>query len=117
MKKILVVDDDLSSRDSFRILLEDIGYKVLMADDGLTGVEVFKQGKPDLVVSDYNMPVMDGVEMSIKIRRLDPSAKFIISSGASNMRKEVEGLGFGFFAKGKDSSKKLLALIEDFLPE
>jgi two-component system, cell cycle response regulator DivK len=66
-KKILVVDDTEWNRDLIVQLLED-EYTVLQAVDGQQGVKMAEQEKPDLVLMDLGMPVMDGWEATRKIK-------------------------------------------------
>ena len=69
-KKILVVDDTEWNRDLIVQLLED-EYIVLQAVDGEDGVRVTEQEKPDLILMDLGMPVMDGWEATRKIKAND----------------------------------------------
>ena len=69
-KKILVVDDTDWNRDLLVQLLED-EYEVLQAIDGAEGVRMTEQTKPDLILMDLGMPVMDGWEATRKIKAND----------------------------------------------
>ncbi len=66
--KVLVVDDDGYSRKLITYVLEDAGHRVVSAEDGQRGVEVWKSEKPDLVLMDLMMPVMDGHESALRIK-------------------------------------------------
>lgn len=68
MKTILVVDDELGIANVVAATLEDEGYRVLSASNGLQGLEQLNEGKPDLIVSDFMMPFMDGATMIRQIR-------------------------------------------------
>jgi CheY-like chemotaxis protein len=59
---ILVIEDDHDARDSLRSLLEDFGYQVLTAADGLSAFELLRSGKPrpSMILLDLMMPIMDG---------------------------------------------------------
>jgi two-component system chemotaxis response regulator CheY len=65
---VLVVDDSISLRQSVRFTLEQGGYSVLEAADGVEGLSKQATGKLDLVITDVNMPNMDGLTMVKKIR-------------------------------------------------
>jgi two-component system chemotaxis response regulator CheY len=57
---VLTVDDSRTMRRMLKLTLEDGGYRVLQAEDGLLGLEVLKEEIPDVIVTDINMPNMDG---------------------------------------------------------
>jgi two-component system chemotaxis response regulator CheY len=60
MARILVIDDEPDVRWMLRLSLERLGHEVLLAEDGLRGVAMAQRQKPDVVVLDLMMPVMDG---------------------------------------------------------
>ncbi|MBI5254888.1 MAG: response regulator [Burkholderiales bacterium] len=68
MPKILVIDDSSAIRGELRGLLEAHGFEVIEADNGEQGLEQVAQQKPDLVISDLNMPGMDGLTMCAHIK-------------------------------------------------
>lgn len=74
-KKILVVEDDKDLRDFYSELLESEGFTVLTAENGQIGLEAVKSQKPDIVLLDLMMPVMDGKEMLHQMRSLPASSK------------------------------------------
>jgi two-component system, chemotaxis family, chemotaxis protein CheY len=65
---VLIVDDSVSVRQSTRFLLEQGGYAVLEAADGLEALKAMATCKPNLVITDVNMPNMDGLTLVRKIR-------------------------------------------------
>ncbi|NVM22181.1 MAG: response regulator [Desulfobacterales bacterium] len=69
MAKILVADDSQANRYALEKLLSAAGYDVVTAGNGQEAVEEFKKNKPDLVVMDLHMPIMDGFEAARQIRR------------------------------------------------
>lgn len=75
-KKILIVDDSISIRKSVRFILEQKGFTVHEAGDGLEGLDVLKAEPCDLVITDINMPQMGGIEFTGKVRQL-PACRFI----------------------------------------
>ena len=68
MKTVLVVDDDPDMRFMLKLLLERGGYQVNEAADGLAALHAMKVQKPDLVLTDLRMPIMDGAELIQKLR-------------------------------------------------
>lgn len=75
MQTILTVDDSASLRKLISVTLLDAGYEVLEAEDGEQGLEVLQTAKPDLILSDVNMPNMDGIEFA-GLARAIPDFKF-----------------------------------------
>jgi len=74
MKTLLVVDDDKLLRDGLSAVLRRAGHNVLQADNGQAGLDAYLNNKPDLVVTDIHMPVMDGLQMLSQIRADDDGA-------------------------------------------
>ena len=60
MKTVLTVDDSRTMRDMLHLALSEAGYNVVQAVDGLDGLEVLQGANPDVIVTDINMPRMDG---------------------------------------------------------
>lgn len=69
MKTILIVDDELSIVEAIASTLEDEGYHCITAGNGREALEKLQEYRPDLVIADVMMPVMDGREMLQKIRQ------------------------------------------------
>ena len=67
---VLTIDDSRTMRDMLRMTLTGAGFRVVQANDGAHGLEVLESEKPDLVVTDINMPVMDGFGFIENARKL-----------------------------------------------
>jgi|AGTN01.2.fsa_nt_gi Response regulators consisting of a CheY-like receiver domain and a winged-helix DNA-binding domain len=67
---ILVVDDDRAERQMFRSALENDGYQVIEAENGIRAVELFKNSTPHVILMDIMMPVMNGIDACRVIREL-----------------------------------------------
>ncbi len=80
---ILLVDDEEIIRTTGTLLLEEIGYQVILAENGQEAVELYKAQKDavDLIILDVVMPVMDGRDAYKQIRAMDPDVPIVISSG------------------------------------
>ena len=61
MARVLVVDDNAAERELYALMLYYNGFDVLKADDGVAGIEIAHQQRPDLILMDYRMPQMDGL--------------------------------------------------------
>ena len=72
MKKLLVIDDEASTRELLKISLESDGYTVFVAEDGPKGLEIFGEENPAIVLTDIKMPGMDGIEVLQKVKEQSP---------------------------------------------
>lgn len=119
-KTILVIDDDLGFRLMLQKLLESAGYQVIIGEEGQSGLEAAWDHKPDLVISDMDMPINNGYR-TIKMFRDDPDVKapIIIVSGVVDLRDEklvLDAGAAGFFRKPIDQAA-LLAKVSELLAE
>jgi len=119
-KTILVIDDDLGFRLMLQKLLESAGYQVIIGEEGQSGLEAAWDHKPDLIVSDMDMPINNGYK-TIEMFRDDPDvqAPIIIVSGVVDLRDErlvLDAGASGFFRKPVDQAA-LLAKISQLLAE
>jgi sigma-B regulation protein RsbU (phosphoserine phosphatase) len=92
---LLIIDDDDVVRASLAAYLEDSGFHVLQANNGLQGMEVFHAESPDLVICDLRMPQVDGLELIRRIHALHVEIPVIVVSGAGLMNDAVEALRLG----------------------
>ncbi|MFQ5519327.1 MAG: PAS domain S-box protein, partial [Mariprofundus sp.] len=95
--RILVVDDEAGLRHTARLMLEDIGFDVITAVDGVDCVEIFAREfeQIDAVLLDMTMPNMDGKTAFQEIRKIDPEAKVILSSGYTEQEATSHFAGKG----------------------
>ncbi|MBI5799787.1 MAG: response regulator [Verrucomicrobia bacterium] len=89
MKKILLVDDDELFGEMVHKTLTAFGYEVLRARGGKEALELYDPLTVDLVLTDLIMPDMEGVELIMALRRLQPGVKVIAMSGGGRNRPEV----------------------------
>jgi len=77
-KRILLVDDDPGVRCSVRMLLEIDDHIVTVASNGAEALDLFTQGQFDLVTTDFEMPIMRGDELAVKIKELSPNQPILM---------------------------------------
>ncbi len=94
-KTILIIDDEEAIRQSFADYLEDMGYRVLTAENGRVGVDMFDRERADLVLVDLRMPKMDGLEVLAHITKKSPATPLIVVSGTGVISDAVEALHQG----------------------
>ena len=121
MPKILVVEDNEENRDSLSRRLERRGFAVVVAPDGLVGIEQAKTEQPDLVLMDMNMPELDGWEATRQIKAL-PGLELtpVIALTAHAMtgdRERAMAVGCADYHAKPIEFQKLLEQIEILLKE
>lgn len=118
-KSILIVEDDATLQDVYKIILSSKGYAVHVANDGLDGLQKVKAIRPDMVLLDIFMPVMDGREFMRNIDMTDyPDTKIVVYSNLSDRKLENELLALGahkFVLKSSMSPRDLLTLVDQVL--
>ncbi len=81
MPVILMIDDDDSIRRMMRRILQAAGHEVIEATDGVHGMKLFSERRPDLVITDIIMPDKEGIGTILDLRRIDPDIAIIAISG------------------------------------
>lgn len=120
-KTILLADDDIGLRAGLETFLTLTGYEVIEASDGMKALELYRIYRPDVLVCDMKMPIMNG-DMVFKVLKADPSVRslnFILMSGAADATAVAMSAGIPstnilqkpFFLEN------LLRLIEDVLSQ
>ncbi len=114
--RLLIVDDELSIRNSLRQLFIQSGYCVRTAEEGFSALLQIREQVPDILVSDLNMTGMSGFELMSIVRRRFPAMKVIAMSGSSSGGGMSCGVAAdAFYTKGSDSG--LLSQIIRTLPQ
>jgi DNA-binding response OmpR family regulator len=95
--RILIVEDNIVSLKVLEKILEKLGHKALVAEDGLKAWELFQKNKIRMVITDWMMPGMDGLELCQKIRSSDlPDYIYIIIITAKDKKEDIiKGLEAG----------------------
>ena len=116
---ILTVDDSASIRLTTRVALSNAGYTVTEAVDGKDGLAKLDAGQFDIIVTDLNMPNMDGIDATREISRLlSPEGPKIIAvtASVSNMQKqECDDVGFSGFIPKPVRIDKLVEVLTEHL--
>ena len=89
MRRVLIIDDDEQMRALLRDILEQAGYEVTDACDGVAGLSRFRAQPSDLVITDLIMPGKEGVETILELRREFPTLPIVaISGGGRNASRD-----------------------------
>ncbi len=118
-KKFLVVDDSASMRQLVSFTIKDAGYDVLVAENGKDALGKLKSGKVDMVITDLNMPDMDGVELIKKLRSM-PDFKFtpivmLTTESQETRKQEGKQAGASGWIVKPFSSEQLLDVVKRFV--
>ena len=108
---ILIIDDEDSQREQLSSFLSKKGFAVLTAANGLSGVEIFRNSRVDLVLTDYKMPDISGEEVLTQIREINPLTPIIIITAYGTIQNAVKLMqknAFSYLTKPVD----LLELLE-----
>ena len=88
-RTILCVDDNEQALSIRKLMLETRGYRVLACSNGQQALDAFKQGGVDLVLSDLQMPGLDGAELVDKIKEISSSTPAILFSGKTGFTRKI----------------------------
>jgi two-component system chemotaxis response regulator CheY len=115
MGTILTVDDSPSIRQMIKVVLAPAGHNVIEAGDGAQGLEKVKASRVDLVITDLNMPVMNGLELIRALRKL-PSFTgvpivFLTTESNDAIKQEAKGAGATGWITKPFKPEQLLAVV------
>jgi CheY-like chemotaxis protein len=117
---ILLVEDDIPFRRSVTAYLEDSGFSVLEADDGVAALEMLRQHSPDIIISDLRMPRMSGLELLEVLKSHAGAAPVIMISGTADkvLLAETTELGAAAYLTKPITDLALLETVaRSLLPE
>lgn len=107
MAKILVVDDDPDLVYGIRLCLESAGHRILTAGNGVEGLQIIKNEKPDLIILDVMMETStEGFQLAIKVRSPDPTSEY----------KEFQGIPILMLTSIHDTTPVRFGPQDDYLP-
>jgi DNA-binding response OmpR family regulator len=120
MAKILVIDDELQARDMMKEMLVRAGHEVEVATDGVNGLRIFRELKPDLVVTDLIMPDKEGIETIIELKSIVSEVKIIAVSGGGRYNPEdslkmAKDLGADYVFRKPFERKEFVLAVNELL--
>ena len=115
----LAVDDSLSARRSLAQFVQDAGFEVRTARDGLEAIEIINGKRPDIVLADLEMPRMNGLELTAHLRANQPTRDLpvimITSRSTDKHRREAEAMGVNVYLTKPFAEDELLGYIKKLL--
>ncbi len=113
MKTILIVEDELSIVRMLATILHEEEYAVIVAADGVEALELLRDNRPDMILSDMMMPVMGGVPAMLEMVKINPDVRIIAASGIPDNEVTAKAVGRQvrqFLAKPFSTDKLLRAV-------
>ena len=93
--KILIIEDEKGISNFLKQGLEEEGYEVMIASDGLSGLELAMKNAPDLILLDWMLPKLSGLEVCQKIRTKDTTIPIIFLTAKDTIQETIQGLQVG----------------------
>ena len=112
---ILCIDDEEPALVLRRVLLENAGYRVFTALTGKQGIEIFRYQPIDVVILDYWMADMDGLDVAVQLKILSPKTAIIMLSGYTSILDESLGKVDLWLRKGEGDPEQLLSAVMEAL--
>jgi DNA-binding NtrC family response regulator len=97
MESILIIDDDESFGETLEIFLADMGCRILRANNGKTGLDIIESDHPDLVITDYKMPQLNGLQVLKRIKEIDSKIQVIMLTAFEDMDSTIKAMQLGAY--------------------
>jgi len=113
MNRIIIVDDESSSRAILKKIISDAGYNVTLASNGEEALKKISSSKFDIMLTDLNMPLMNGIELTERVLRMEPDMIVILITAYGSIRTAVEAIRLGaydFLSKPVNKDELLLII-------
>src|SRR5688572_13594517 len=116
-KRVLAIDDEPAMTEWLKMVVEAEGYEVRTALIGTRGEEIFKQWRPDVVLTDFALPDLDGISLIKRLKEIDEWPEIIVISGQGTVARAVEAgqAGAFYFLEKPVSQDGLLDMLQKAL--
>ncbi len=114
MAKVLVIDDAKFSRFMLAKILKSLNFEIIEAEDGKQGLDIISNEKPDLILTDLLMPVMNGIELLTELKELGSNIPVVVVSSniQESVQLECQELGAIDFLSKPPNSQKLIDIVK-----
>jgi YesN/AraC family two-component response regulator len=117
LKRLLYVEDDLTSQEIAVMFLEEFFNQIDVASNGKEALELFKKNRYDVIISDINMPIMSGIELFKQIRKQDKKTALILLSAYEEEVLQEHNLEINGFLSKPIDIEEFIKLIEKIKKE
>jgi DNA-binding NtrC family response regulator len=97
MEKILIIDDDEAIRETLYLFFTNQNYKVHLASDGYSGLEIIEKISPDLVVTDLMMNGLNGIEVLKRAKEMDPNTQVLLVTAFDDLKSTINAIQEGAY--------------------
>src|SRR5664279_1499534 len=97
MESILIIDDDESFGETLEIFLTDMGCRILRANNGKVGLDIIESEHPDIVITDYKMPQLNGLQVLKRIKEIDTKIQVIMLTAFEDMDSTIKAMQLGAY--------------------
>jgi CheY-like chemotaxis protein len=114
-RTILYIDDEKTVLEVGTLMLQKLGYNVLVANNGYRAIQILKENKVAFVILDMLMPDMNGYEIYHQLKKIQPKIKVLLASGYTGDQSEerLESIGFDGYLQKPFNLKQLSEKIEN----
>jgi len=114
-QKLLIVDDEFRLAESLKFIFENKGFRVQTSSNGLEAIETFKRSPVTVIITDIQMPKMNGFDLMTEVKRIDPFVQLIFFTGHGDMenaKKAFKNTAFEIFQKPVSDNNILFKAVE-----
>ena len=97
MEKIVIIDDDESIRETLYLFFANQNYKVHLASDGYSGLEIIEKISPDLVITDLMMNGLNGIEVLKRVKELDSNTQVLLVTAYDDIKSTINAIQAGAY--------------------
>jgi DNA-binding NtrC family response regulator len=97
MDTILIIDDDESFGETLQIFLADMNCRILRSNNGKDGLDIIEREHPDLVITDYKMPLLNGLQVLKRIKEIDVKIQVIMLTAFEDMDSTIKAMQLGAY--------------------
>ncbi|WP_228939254.1 response regulator [Paraburkholderia saeva] len=116
MCTVLLADDNARDIEALKLVLEHAGHRVVTADNGCGALLAVRRERPDVVITDWNMPFMDGVELCFQMKRQPALASIPVMMVSASSPPGISAAPWAAFFRKPVAIRRLLDVVSELVP-